>query len=99
MSEALHGALLGGLAATAATAVGALPALAWREISRRTEGLRLGFAAVLMLSASAYTLIVPAIDAGAQPFVVSHEMIPETHRGGQQMPATLGVILEVPAQA
>jgi ZIP family zinc transporter len=33
-----------------------------------------------------------ALAAGAMLFVVSHEIIPETHRGGHQMPATLGVM-------
>ena len=30
--------------------------------------------------------------AGAMLFVVSHEIIPETHRKGHQLPATLGVM-------
>lgn len=33
-----------------------------------------------------------ALSAGAMIFVVSHEVIPETHREGQQMTATLGLI-------
>jgi ZIP family zinc transporter len=49
VSEALRGALLGGLAATAATALGALPALALRGVSRRAEGLMLGFATMMIL--------------------------------------------------
>jgi ZIP family zinc transporter len=65
VSEALRGALLGGFAAFAATALGALPALALRQVSQRTEGLMLGFAAGVMLAASAFSLIVPSIDAGA----------------------------------
>ena len=31
--------------------------------------------------------------AGAMIFVVSHEVIPETHRNGHQTPATLGLML------
>ena len=31
--------------------------------------------------------------AGAMLFVVSHEVIPETHRNGHQTPATLGLML------
>jgi ZIP family zinc transporter len=31
--------------------------------------------------------------AGAMIFVVSHEVIPETHRNGHEMPATLGLML------
>ncbi len=30
--------------------------------------------------------------AGAMIFVVSHEVIPETHRNGHQTPATLGLM-------
>lgn len=30
--------------------------------------------------------------AGAMIFVVSHEVIPETHRSGHQTPATLGLM-------
>lgn len=29
---------------------------------------------------------------GAMIFVVSHEVIPETHRNGHQMPATAGLL-------
>lgn len=64
-SPAMRGALLGGLAAAVATALGALPALALRRISHRAEAIMLGFAAGVMLAASAFSLIVPAIDAGA----------------------------------
>jgi ZIP family zinc transporter len=30
--------------------------------------------------------------AGAMLFVISHEIIPESHRNGHEQPATLGVI-------
>jgi ZIP family zinc transporter len=68
LSEGMRGALLGGLAAFAATAIGALPALLLRGVSDRLESLMLGFAAGVMLAASAFSLIVPSIDAGAQIF-------------------------------
>jgi ZIP family zinc transporter len=68
MDEALRGALLGGLGAFLATALGALPALALRNLSDRAEGVMLGFAAGVMLAASAFSLIVPSIDAGAALF-------------------------------
>lgn len=61
---AMRGALAGGLAASLATALGALPALALREVSHRAEAVMLGFAAGVMLAAAAFSLIVPAIDAG-----------------------------------
>jgi ZIP family zinc transporter len=31
--------------------------------------------------------------AGAMLFVISHEVIPETHRNGHQTPATLGLMV------
>jgi ZIP family zinc transporter len=65
LSEPMRGALLGGFAAFAATALGALPALLLREVSQRAEDIMLGFAAGVMLAASAFSLIVPAVDAGA----------------------------------
>jgi ZIP family zinc transporter len=36
--------------------------------------------------------LVVALAAGEMLFVVSHELIAETHRGDHQMPATLGVL-------
>jgi ZIP family zinc transporter len=65
LSEPMRGALLGGFAAFAATALGALPALLLRRVSQRAEDMMLGFAAGVMLAASAFSLIVPAVDAGA----------------------------------
>lgn len=65
---ATRSALLGGLAASLATALGALPALALRGVSARAEAAMLGFAAGVMLAASAFSLIVPAIDAGEALF-------------------------------
>ena len=51
------------LAAGAMTAVGALPVLVRREVSRRANDAMLGFAAGVMLAASFFSLILPAIDA------------------------------------
>ena len=36
--------------------------------------------------------IGPGLASGAMVFVVSHEVIPETHRNGHQTPATLGLM-------
>ena len=41
--------------------------------------------------ASAYPVGL-GLAAGAMIFVVSHEVIPETHRNGHQTPATLGLM-------
>jgi ZIP family zinc transporter len=59
-------ALLGGAAAFAATALGALPALVLRGLPQRVEDSMLGFAAGMMLAASAFSLLLPGLDAGAQ---------------------------------
>ena len=59
-------ALLGGAAAFAATTLGALPALVLRGLPQRVEDSMLGFAAGMMLAASAFSLLLPGLDAGAQ---------------------------------
>ncbi|MEK1942252.1 MAG: ZIP family metal transporter, partial [Pseudomonas sp.] len=44
---------------------------------------------------SGFALAYPismGLAAGAMIFVVSHEVIPETHRNGHQTPATLGLM-------
>jgi ZIP family zinc transporter len=63
---ALRLAVLGGLAAFAATAAGALPALALRKLSSRAEDTLLGLAAGMMLAASSFSLILPGLAAGEQ---------------------------------
>jgi len=54
---------LGSLAAGSLTAVGALPVLFGKIPSRRMRDLSLGFAAGVMLSASFFSLILPALEA------------------------------------
>ena len=54
---------IGSLAAGAMTAVGAVPVLFGRTPSRATRDLSLGFAAGVMLAASFFSLIIPALDA------------------------------------
>lgn len=66
LTTALGYATLGGLAGLTATAAGALPALFMRSIPKRWEDGLLGFAAGMMLAASAFALILPGI-AAAQP--------------------------------
>jgi zinc transporter, ZIP family len=61
--ENLHYAFLGGLSGFAATAVGAVVAIALRDIAARTQDIMLGFAAGMMLAASSFSLIIPGIEA------------------------------------
>jgi zinc transporter, ZIP family len=56
-------ALIGGMAGFTATALGALPGLFLRGLSQRLEDTMLGFAAGMMLAASSFSLILPALDA------------------------------------
>ena len=60
----VRNALLGGLAGFAATALGALPALALRGIPQKLEDSLLGMAAGMMLAASAFSLLLPGLEAG-----------------------------------
>jgi ZIP family zinc transporter len=57
-------ALLGGTAGFAATALGAVPALFLRNLPQRLEDTLLGFAAGMMLAASAFSLLMPGLEAG-----------------------------------
>jgi ZIP family zinc transporter len=56
-------ALVGGSAAAAATAIGTLPALYARGLSQRSQDAMLGFGAGVMLAASAFSLVLPGLDA------------------------------------
>jgi ZIP family zinc transporter len=57
-------ALLGGAAGFATTALGALPALVLRGLPQRLEDSLLGLAAGMMLAASAFSLLLPGLEAG-----------------------------------
>ncbi|WP_434802656.1 ZIP family metal transporter [Paracidovorax konjaci] len=61
--DRMRGALIGGLMAAAATALGALPVLLSQKFSQRTHDTMLGFGAGVMLAASAFSLVIPAIAA------------------------------------
>jgi ZIP family zinc transporter len=61
-------AFIGGSAGFAATALGALMAIVLRNISVRTQDCMLGFAAGMMLAASAFSLILPGLEAGKALF-------------------------------
>lgn len=58
--------VLASILAGLATGVGALPALLFKDVSQRTLYLMLGGAAGVMLSATAFSLIVPGIQYGNQ---------------------------------
>lgn len=60
----LRYALFGGAAGFAATALGALPALVLRSMPQRLEDSLLGLAAGMMLAASAFSLLLPGLEAG-----------------------------------
>ena len=81
---------LASLAAGAMTAVGALPVLYGRSVSVRAQDLLLGFAAGVMLAASFFSLIIPAIAASVGLY------------GGAVVPAAVaagGILLGVVAVA
>jgi ZIP family zinc transporter len=60
-------------------------------------GLGLGVALMIGLGMSSGVAVAYPISlglaAGAMIFVVSHEVIPETHRNGHETPATLGLMM------
>ena len=63
----MTGALLGGLVAAAATALGTIPAVLTRQLSQRLNDTLMGFGAGVMLAATSFSLIMPALDiAGDQ---------------------------------
>ena len=55
----------GSLAAGAMTAVGAVPILIGRTLSRKANDMLLGFAAGVMLTASFFSLIIPSLEISA----------------------------------
>ncbi|SFM66257.1 zinc transporter, ZIP family [Variovorax sp. OV329] len=59
----LVGALLGGSAAALATALGTLPVLLSQRLSDRVQDTLFGFGAGVMLAASAFSLVIPGLEA------------------------------------
>ncbi len=57
-------ALAGGMAGFVSTAFGASLALGLKRISEKSQDLMLGFAAGMMLAASAFALVVPGLEEG-----------------------------------
>lgn len=62
----MKAALVGGLAAAAATALGTAPLLLQRSYSQRFTDTMLGFGAGVMLAACAFSLILPALGAAGE---------------------------------
>lgn len=62
----LEHALIGGCAGFGATALGALMAIIFRDITQRTQDIMLGFAAGMMLAASSFSLILPGLAAARE---------------------------------
>ena len=71
---------LGSLAAGMMTAVGAVPALFGKTVSRRTTDIMLGFAAGVMLAATFFSLLAPAVEISGRQY------------GGAVMPAVVAAI-------
>lgn len=62
----MQGALLGGSMAALATALGTLPVLLSQKFSQRSYDTMLGFGAGVMLAASSFSLIIPALNAAKE---------------------------------
>ena len=80
--SAVGAALIATLCTAVATGAGALPVLLARTISARTQTAMLGFSAGVMLAASVFSLLLPAIDAATA-------MTGSTIRGGLLAAAAL----------
>jgi ZIP family zinc transporter len=61
MESTLSLALLGAFVTFASTGIGALPALFMSRVSDKTQDTLMGFSAGVMLSASSFSLIIPAL--------------------------------------
>lgn len=90
---ALRAALAGGGMAALATALGTLPVLLSQRFSQRTYDAFLGFGAGVMLAATAFSLILPAL-AAAQTIGTSSVMASVRVGGGILIGAALILLLE-----
>jgi ZIP family zinc transporter len=62
--ETIKLALVAGFGGFFATTIGAIPALVLKGVPQKLEDTMLGFAAGMMLAASAFSLIIPGIEVG-----------------------------------
>ena len=69
-----------------------MPWLSRKALARQSNSIP--EAAALMAKSKYHNAVTLAVipPAGAMIFVVSHEVIPETHRNGHQTSATLGLM-------
>ena len=67
----MHAALLGGGTAAAATALGTLPVLMAQNFSKRSYDCFLGFGAGVMLGATAFSLVIPALAPALAPWLAN----------------------------
>jgi len=58
--------LLASLATGLATGLGAIPVMFYRSVSQRTQDVMMGFGAGVMLAATSFSLIVPAIESATE---------------------------------
>ena len=65
-SEVTWNALIGGSVAALATALGTLPVMFSQRLSDRVQDTLLGFGAGVMLAASAFSLIIPGLNAAEE---------------------------------
>ena len=86
-------AISGGAMAALATALGAAPVLVMRKISNGVQGLLLGFGAGVMLAASIFSLLLPAVDA-AQALGASHPGAVVTAAIGLSIGAALLLLMD-----
>ena len=79
-------ALSGGMLAALATALGTVPVLFARPLSARTQSAMLGFGAGVMLAATAFSLIIPGLDAARtlwhDPWIAAGVMVAGITAGG-----------------
>ncbi|MCO4533209.1 transporter [Streptococcus infantarius subsp. infantarius] len=88
-------AFLAGLFTWGCTILGSAVVFFFTKVSRKLLDIMMGFAAGVMIAASFWSLLDPALAyaAGAMMFVVVEELIPESQTNGNTDVATLGLMV------
>ncbi|WP_457559636.1 ZIP family metal transporter [Candidatus Harpocratesius sp.] len=81
------------LGAGLATSIGAIPVFSKKEISEKTLDILLGFAAGVMLAASAFSLLVPALSLSAEDGGAPASLPPSLQNLWVVMIVVLGIIV------